>query len=497
MQKDNIFKSSEFHMDEGDILHMIIRDETGNTINWMLIGTEEGTEVVPNAPVAKEATSITSSSFVANWSFMENSTGYYLDVHTNPLFPEDDPSDPFVIENLNVGDVITYTVTGLNDATTYYYRLRAYNDNGTSVDSNVITTVTALESIVDKDGNAYTYVNIGTQQWMVENLKTTKYADGTSIPNLTANGFDDWFLPSKDEAWEIRKELYLYGVGSLGATWFWTSSEYNATYAYRLLMTTGQNDYDYKNNSNTYSIRPIRAFISTTVYALRDIGPAGGYIFYKSGNNYLEAAPSNILPVAWSNITNQAIGTTGTAIGTGQDNTTAIIGQAEHTSSAAKLCDDLNAGGWSSDVTGAYCWYDNDIANKDTYGALYNWYAVDNAHGLAPTGWRIPSQTDLVTLNTFLGGESVAGGKLKEVGLMHWDSPNTGATDKYGFKMVPGGTRTATGLFVGMNTSNYFYTSTESGGNIVTSLAQSSNSANYVNVYTKRNGFSVRCVRNI
>lgn len=102
---------------------------------------------------------------------------------------------------------------------------------------------------------------------------------------------------------------------------------------------------------------------------------------------------------------------------------------------------------WMADVTGAYCWYNNQISNKTPYGALYNWFAVNNAKGLVyftrngvqEAGWRVPTFADLETLRTYLGGWLVAGGKLKEIGIVHWGTPNTGATDEYGFTLLPGG----------------------------------------------------------
>ena len=90
---------------------------------------------------------------------------------------------------------------------------------------------------------------------------------------------------------------------------------------------------------------------------------------------------------------------------------------------------------------GAYCWYNNDITNKTPYGALYNGFATQNVHGLAPVGWQIVSYSDWNILWIFLGGVDIAGGALKEVGTVHWASPNTGATDQYGFKGLPTGNR--------------------------------------------------------
>lgn len=164
-----------------------------------------------------------------------------------------------------------------------------------------------------------------------------------SSPLNVASIFDDWFLLSKDELNAVWTELALHGLGGFSPTNYWSSSEYNSTKAWAIDMSNG---IAYNNNNKgpmqLNYVRACRAFTSTTNYNLRDIGPAGGYIFWKSGNNYLEAAPIDQADyVVWSNINNQLIGTTGTAIGTGASNTAAIIAQTGHTASAAKLCDDL------------------------------------------------------------------------------------------------------------------------------------------------------------
>ena len=77
------------------------------------------------------------------------------------------------------------------------------------------------------------------------------------------------------------------------------------------------------------------------------------------------------------------------------------------------------------------------------YGLLYNWYAASDAN-FATSGWHVPSYTEWTTLITYLGGSSVAGGKLKETGTVHWASPNTGATNESGFTGLPGGYRVNT-----------------------------------------------------
>lgn len=91
--------------------------------------------------------------------------------------------------------------------------------------------------------------------------------------------------------------------------------------------------------------------------------------------------------------------------------------------------------------TPAYSWYNNDINNKLIYGALYNWYTVDTGK-LCPKGWHVPSKEEYIALAEFAGGEDIAGGKLKEKGTTHWQSPNTGATNEFGLTALPGGIRT-------------------------------------------------------
>jgi len=114
---------------------------------------------------------------------------------------------------------------------------------------------------------------------------------------------------------------------------------------------------------------------------------------------------------------------------------------------------------WANLTTGAWCYAYNSV-NNATYGKLYNWYAVNDARKLAPTGWHIPIKTEWESLVNCLGGDLVAGGKLKEVGTSHWISPNTGATNSYGFTALPG-MRFNSGGFNGLgNKSGFYWTST-------------------------------------
>ena len=96
---------------------------------------------------------------------------------------------------------------------------------------------------------------------------------------------------------------------------------------------------------------------------------------------------------------------------------------------------------WANLTTGAWCYYLNKSANGKVVGRLYNWYAVNDSRGLAPLGWHIPSEPEWQTLTTFLGGQLIAGGKMKSTSIL-WNAPNTGATNSSGFTALPGGKRT-------------------------------------------------------
>jgi uncharacterized protein (TIGR02145 family) len=88
--------------------------------------------------------------------------------------------------------------------------------------------------------------------------------------------------------------------------------------------------------------------------------------------------------------------------------------------------------------TPGYCWYDYDSVSYKDYGHLYNWYTV-STEKICPIGWHVPANDEWTALTTYLGGDSVAGGKLKETEYFHWVAPNWGATNETGFTALAGG----------------------------------------------------------
>jgi uncharacterized protein (TIGR02145 family) len=148
------------------------------------------------------------------------------------------------------------------------------------------------------------------------------------------------------------------------------------------------------------------------------------------------------------------------------------------------------------------------ISNFTTNGVLYNWPAAmagaassstnqSGVQGVCPTGWHLPSDEEWTQLTDYLGGGHVAGGKLKEVGTIQWNSPNTGATNTTGFSAFPGGYRSLDNNFDHLGSFGYWYSATEYDA---VSAWYRSMSYNYSGIggagFSKALGFSVRCVRN-
>lgn len=144
-----------------------------------------------------------------------------------------------------------------------------------------------------------------------------------------------------------------------------------------------------------------------------------------------------------------------------------------------------------------YQWaYGGSESNVTVYGRLYTLHAVTDSRNVCPVGWHLPTDIEWTTLTTYLGGASVAGGKLKETATTHWLSPNTGATNEKNFTALPGGYRSQNGEFTGIGISGYWWSSTEN-----TTISSWNRTMSYGSSEVGRNGsyqgngFAVRCVK--
>jgi uncharacterized protein (TIGR02145 family) len=149
---------------------------------------------------------------------------------------------------------------------------------------------------------------------------------------------------------------------------------------------------------------------------------------------------------------------------------------------------------WCNVTTGAYCDYNNTSSNSTTYGKLYNWYAVNDTGNIAPLGWHVPTDADFTKLTTYLGGESVAGGKLKEKGKTHWTIVSSGATNESGFTALPSGYRiNSNGAFLFKGSAGYLWCSGEN-----PRIRHLNYNYDYVDIFVsdyKNIGYSVRCIK--
>lgn len=473
MDKPNVFKSDQFYMNQGDVLHLLIQDESGDQISIELYG----------ASTTPEAT---------QW-----------------------------------GDLKDY------------------------------------------DGNIYTEVVIGTQRWIVENLRTTHYADGTLIPEVTLNA--NWILEDgtagHDGAWcyynndvanlvdygllyngfaaTNSKNLAYFerdGVQELG----WrvpTATDYEALSTYLggrfvaggKLKEIGLTHWNTPNagvtNETGFSALGGGQRLSTGVFLefneknalwTSPLADPGGtaYYCYLRYNGVDFTTPQYILATSCrSGMTVRCVkdetetyvfdydGNQYQVITIGTQQWTLENLKTTHYGDGTAIPEITNGVAWLADVTGARCWYDNDEGYKNLYGALYNWYAVDNAHNLAyltnsvgeeQVGWKVPTKADIETLNTYLGGYLTSGGKLKDSGFTNWNAPNTGATNESGFTALGGGERGDVGAFVNILQQGNLWASTEydATDGDATIMIYSGEDNSYNNL-PKFWGLSVRLVRNI
>ena len=333
-------------------------------------------------------------------------------------------------------DMCAYSDFGLTPNTTYTYRVYAYNSAGNSLQYSNEVTITTNRSTSLSLIITTAVSSISTSSAMSGGNITS---DGGS--NITARGVC-WSTSANPTIALPTKTVDGTGTG------IFTSSITGLT------------------PNTTYHVR---------AYATNSVGTAYG--------SDIEFTTINVTNLPSVTICNQ-IWTTNNLDVTTYRNGDAIP---QVTDPAA----------WVNLTTGAWCYYNNDPAMGIIYGKLYNWYAVNDSRGLAPQGWHVPSDSEWTTLENCLGGSSVAGGAMKEAGLMHWLSPNAAATNSSGFSGLPGGTRDYIGPFYNIGTHGYWWSSSEGSNTTFAWYRFLNYEYSIVSRYSlnKANGFSVRCLR--
>ena len=152
----------------------------------------------------------------------------------------------------------------------------------------------------------------------------------------------------------------------------------------------------------------------------------------------------------------------------------------------------------TSTLVGQMYYYNNDsLTNYSIYGALYNWQATQNSDSLCPVGWHVSTDAEWTTLTTFLGGTGVAGGKIKAIGTIYWNSPNSDATNEIGFSGLPGGYRYSDGSFYLIRDYVFFWSATEfDSSNAWLRYVLNNDGGVYRYNDIKSVGASVRCLKN-
>lgn len=171
-----------------------------------------------------------------------------------------------------------------------------------------------------------------------------------------------------------------------------------------------------------------------------------------------------------------------------------------------------NSQDWYKMRSGAWCVYDNDLDNTDTYGLLYNWHAVNDIDKLAPEGWHIPTEAEWQRLEMHLGMSpsmleywgfrgTDQGDKMKSIGTLEagtglWTSDNISATNESCFSVVPSGWRIYNGVYYGINYGATFWSASEYDNRRAWSRTMNSQFSQVLRSYGfKERGFSVRCVK--
>ncbi len=170
----------------------------------------------------------------------------------------------------------------------------------------------------------------------------------------------------------------------------------------------------------------------------------------------------------------------------------------EHYANGDPIPNVTNGAQWANLSTGAWCYYNNDPAYECPYGKLYNWFVTIDARNVCPTGWHVPTDGEWTILTDYLGGDAVAGGKMKSTGTLYWASPNSAATNESGFSGLAGGYINFNSTFHNLSFVGYWWSSTvfNSNNSYRRMLTYFTNGESVVKVHSdNREGTSVRCLR--
>jgi uncharacterized protein (TIGR02145 family) len=510
----------------------------GNTVNFTTYGLP--TVSTTNVTNVFSTSANTGGNVTSSGGLGVNARGIAYGTSTNPTIANNTTND-----GSGTGSFLTF-LSGLNASTLYYARAYASNSLGTSY-GNQVSFTTSAPTLATVNTNSVT--SIGTNGAVVE---------GNVVSNggvaVTMRGVAYGTMNNPTTSNSVVTAGGGTGVFSVSLSGLTNLTAYNVrAYAINSAGTAYGNQINFSTVSlPTVTTTAVSGVLSTQATSGGNVTSSGGGsvtargVAYGtsqnpttfglttvngSGTGVFTSSIAGLSPTTLYYVRAYATTSAGTAYGSQVSFTTTAVpficgtntvsdvdGNVYNTVQIGAQCwtqsnlkvskyrngDNISTGlgntVWSNTTSGAYAIYNNDPVNDGLYGKLYNHFAAMDSRGLCPTGWHVPTDGEWTTLETFLGGSSVAGGALKSTVTQPtpggWLAPNSGATNSSGFAAGPGGKRDSDGAYTLLGTHGYWWSSSTSGFNGWYRYLGYNGGGIYrlLNV-DRRGGYSVRCVK--
>lgn len=424
--------------------------------------SNDNTVVIPAAPVNLISSSVTANQVNLSWN--DNSTteeGFKIERKTST-------GNYTIVGSVNP-NVINFSDTGLSPNTTYLYRVYSYNSAGNSSFSNVLTIQTlSIQSLAIITTTALSNITANT---------------ALSGGNITSDGGS--IVTARGIVWSISQNPTI----SLST---------------KTIDGTGSGIF----SSNMLGLNPNTNYY-VRAYATNSLGTSyGNQISFNSLQNVINGIGPNVTDVD-GNVYQSVINCN-------QTFTSKNLNVTKY-SDGTPIPQVTDPSAWANLTTGAWCYYNNVTSNGNTYGKLYNWYAVKGIYDLAsasnpnlrkklaPTGWHIPTLTEWNTLVNCLGSNAAV--SMRSSGTQYWFFPPIATAVPFynisGFNGLPGGFRSEAGVSNALSYVGRWWCSTElslpNADSVILQHNSGSSGATATTFNTrfdiKSIGLSIRCVK--